>query len=71
MRELGTLLVGINILVGFLTRIDGCFESGDKGHKMRDCPKIKARCKEFNQASLDPNAPKKNPPYGMRATKVN
>ena len=26
-----------------LARTDGCFEFGSKGHKMRDCPRIKAR----------------------------
>ena len=36
---------------------------------MRECPNIKAIGKEVNQDSLDPNAPKKNPSYGMGARK--
>ncbi|MFV1224530.1 hypothetical protein QML00_28225, partial [Klebsiella pneumoniae] len=44
---------------------DHCFACGNKGHKIRDCPNLKERGEEVNQASLDPNAPKKNPSYGM------
>ena len=36
---------------------------------MSDFPNIKTRGKEFNQDSLDPNVPKKNPPNGMGARK--
>lgn len=32
---------------------------------MRDCHYLKARGKDVNQASQDPNAPKKKPSYGM------
>ena len=45
----------------FVSGTDGCFSCGRKGQKMRDFPNIKARGKEVNKASLDPNAPKKNP----------
>ena len=54
-----------------LTRMDGCFACGYKGNKMRDCPNLKSRGKDVNQASIDPNAPKKNPSYGMGASKDN
>ncbi|TMW99951.1 hypothetical protein EJD97_001633 [Solanum chilense] len=50
---------------------DGCIACGNKVHKMRDCPKIKLRGKEVNQAFLYPNAPKKNPSYAMGVRKDN
>ena len=50
---------------------DGCFSSGNMGNKMRDFPNIKARGKEVNKSSLDPNAPKNNTSYGMGARKDN
>ena len=58
-------------LVKCLARTDGCFSCRSKCHKMRDCPRIKNRGKHVNQASLDPNAPKKNPNYRMGARKYN
>ena len=54
-----------------LTRMDGCFACGYKGNKMRDCPNLKSRGKDVNQASLDPNAPKNNISYEMGARKDN
>ena len=50
---------------------DGFIACVNKGHKMRDCPKIKAIGKEVNQASLYPNAPKKNPSQAMGVSKDN
>ncbi|XP_069147114.1 uncharacterized protein [Solanum lycopersicum] len=63
-QHLGKCLVGTN----------GYFACSSKNHKMRECPKIKEKGKEINQApqgGLDPNAPKKNPPYGMGARREN
>ena len=54
-----------------LAGTDGCFACGNKGYSMRDCPNLKSRGKDVNQASIDPNAPKKNPSYGMGARKDN
>ena len=54
-----------------LAGIDGCFACGNNSQKMRVCPNVKARRKEVNKASLDPNAPKKNPSYGIVAWKDN
>ena len=50
---------------------DGFIACVNQGHKMRDCPKIKAIGKEVNQASLYPNAPKKNPSHAMGVSKDN
>ncbi|XP_069150010.1 uncharacterized protein [Solanum lycopersicum] len=44
------------------TGTDGCFSCGNKGHNKMDFLNIKPRGKEANQASLDPNAPKKIEP---------
>lgn len=52
-----------------LSGMDGFFSYGIYGHKIRECPRIKSKGKEANQAYLDPNAPKKNPRYGMGARK--
>ena len=54
-----------------LARTDAFCSCGNKCHKMRDYPNIKERRKEVNQASVDPNAPKKNPSYGMESRKDN
>ncbi|TMW84845.1 hypothetical protein EJD97_024254 [Solanum chilense] len=54
-----------------LAGTDDCFACGNRGHNMRDFPNIKSRGKEVNEASLDPNAPKKNPFDGMGARKDN
>ncbi|TMX03457.1 hypothetical protein EJD97_016155 [Solanum chilense] len=54
-----------------LSGMDGCFSCGSKGQNMRDFPRIKSSGKVVNQDSLDPNAPKKNPSYGMGARKDN
>ena len=35
-----------------LAGLEGCFSDGESGHKMRDCPKAKAKGRE--------NAPKRN-----------
>ena len=54
-----------------LARTDVCFACGSKTYNMSDCPKINAKEKVVNQAPLDPNAPKKNPSYGIVAWKDN
>ena len=54
-----------------LAGTDCCFACGNEVHKMKDFPKINARGKEVNQASLDTNFPKKNPSYGMGNRKDN
>ncbi|XP_015054898.1 uncharacterized protein LOC107001311 [Solanum pennellii] len=54
-----------------LAKTDGCFACGHKGHKMMDWPNHKSMGKDVNQASLDRNAPKKNPSSGMGARKDN
>ena len=66
--------MGSNICVSILPERIVLFSCVSKGHKMRDCPKIKERGKEVNQApqsGLDLNAPKKSHPYGMGARKDN
>ena len=55
----------------YLAWTDGCFACGNKGHKIRDFPKVKARDNDENQDSLDPNATNKNLSYGMGARKDN
>ncbi|XP_049382853.1 uncharacterized protein LOC125847230 [Solanum stenotomum] len=51
---------------------DGCFGCWSKGHKIRDCPTLKAKGKETNQVSHDgpdPNAPTRNHFYMLQANK--
>ena len=50
---------------------NGWFFCMYKRHKMRYSPNFKSRGKDASQASLDANAPKKNPSYGMGARKDN
>ena len=50
-----------------LAGTDGCFSCGRKVYKMKDLSIIKAKGKVVNQASLYPNAPKKNPSYEIVA----
>ncbi|XP_049399713.1 uncharacterized protein LOC125863738 [Solanum stenotomum] len=53
-----------------LADTDGCFGCGSKGHKMLDCPTLKAKGKETNQVAHDgpdPNAPKRNHFYLLQA----
>ncbi|WMV50090.1 hypothetical protein MTR67_043475 [Solanum verrucosum] len=55
-----------------LAGVDECFGCGSKGHKMRDCPTLKAKGKETNQVAHDgpdPNAPKRNCFYMLQANK--
>ncbi|TMW85808.1 hypothetical protein EJD97_022454 [Solanum chilense] len=57
-----------------LAGTNGYFACASKNNKMRECPKIKEKGKDINQApqgGLDPIAPKKNPPYGMGARREN
>ncbi|XP_015084156.1 uncharacterized protein LOC107027518 [Solanum pennellii] len=50
-----------------------CFGCGNRGHKIRDCPNLKAKGKEVNQAphgGTDPNAPMRNHFYALEAKEV-
>jgi len=49
---------------------EGCFSCGESGHKIRDCPMIKAKGKEGKQAApsgSSVNAPKQNKLYALQA----
>lgn len=55
-----------------LVGMDGCFGCGRKGHKMRDCPSLKSKRKETNQAPQDgqePDTQRKNYFYVLQANK--
>ena len=47
-----------------LARMDVCFACGSKVQNLR-VPNINSKVKGVNQSPLDPNAPKKNPLYGV------
>ena len=52
-----------------LVGTDGCFGHGNRGHKMRGCPNLKAKGKEVNQDPYDgpdANAPKRNCLFPLR-----